>query len=129
MNIVRDFFQELIPPGIEPVVFAVQFFFAVVAASIVLAQDVSSRNELSSRSPSKFDLWFFIKDNFLRVVAGAGVMWMLLYFTDLFIPSDSPKMFRYLASAIVGAFSDFIWKRALRWAKSTISKKFEKAGQ
>lgn len=123
MEILSAFIRELVPEGVTPMQFAVQFFFAIVAATVILVSDVLNRDKQGTRKPVQWDWAFFARDNFLRVVAGAGMIWLLLYFTDLLIPTDSSKMLRYLAGAVVGAFSDYIWSRSLKYIKQRINKK------
>lgn len=120
MEQLEQFLIEFIPPGIAPYIFAVQFSFACIGATLILLNDLRSRDKKSTRSPEKFNLVFFLWDNLPRVALGAFSMWALIYFADMFLPDQSSNQMRYLVSMLIGAFSDLIFSRVIKYAKTTV---------
>lgn len=128
MNFLLEFIGYLKPEDVPAALFLAQFIFAIAGATVRLVMDVKGRVKSSTDSPRTFNLGFFIKDNALRIIAGAFVMYLGLYFVSLFLPQSTNPMFRMLASVVVGAFGDIIWRAFEKWAKAkikTISESFK----
>lgn len=126
MDQLLKFLIEFIPQGIEPHIFAAQFVFACIGATLILLNDLKNRDKGSKRSPERFNIGFFLYDNLLRVAFGALVMWALLYFSALVIPEDSSNQMRYLVAAVIGAFSDLIFSRLIKATKTAVLVQIEK---
>lgn len=119
-----DFIFELIgylkPDGVPAALFLAQFIFAIGGATVRLVYDVSGRVRSKVGSPREFNFGYFLRDNALRIVAGAFVMYGGLYFISLFLPTTTGPTLRMLASVVVGAFGDIIWRYFEKWAKAKL---------
>ncbi|MCF8460486.1 MAG: hypothetical protein K9G46_07160 [Flavobacteriales bacterium] len=120
MQFLLEFIGYLKPADVPAALFLAQFIFAIGGATVRLVYDVAGRVKSSTQSPRAFHLGFFLKDNALRIIAGFWVMYGGLFFIDLFIPTDTNPMLRMLASVVVGAFGDIIWRLFEKWAKGKL---------
>jgi len=113
---VVEFLRYLVPEDVPAALFIMQYVFAIGSATVRLAHDVQTRDVGSRRSPVRFSLVFFVRDNWLRIVAGALVMYYGIYFAGLFIPVEAATSLHLGMAVVVGATSDILWRRFERWA-------------
>lgn len=123
---MSEFLSYLTPEGQPIAQFAALLVFAFVSATIMLARDARGRTVSSARSPRAWSSWFFITDNFLRVVGGAPVIYFGVYFITLVIPAGSTNVVYFAAAVVVGAFGDMLWREFEKWARDSIKKLFSK---
>jgi NAD/NADP transhydrogenase beta subunit len=120
MDFFFQFFGYLKPNGIPAALFAAQFIFAIMGATVRLVMDVANGVKNSADSPDTFHLGYFVRNNSLRIVAGAFVIYGGVYFSDLMLPTDTNEQLRMLAAVVVGAFGDVVWRAFEKWAKGKI---------
>lgn len=117
---VMDILPYLVPKGVPVELFVMQFLFAIGAATVRLAHDVSTRDVNSRRSPVAFSMGFFVRDNALRLIAGALVIYYGIYFITLFIPVDAANALHLGMAVVVGATSDILWRKFEKWSHKFI---------
>lgn len=125
MEQILELLGYMKPEGVTLALFAAQFVFAAIGATVRLAYDAAKRNPDSTRTPHDFSLSFFAKDNAFRVLVGAPSMYLMLYFLDYFISAETPRLLLGF-SAVVGIYSDMIVRtldKGLRSKIKTISER------
>lgn len=119
-----DFFNVLIGPG-GPGYFFGYIVIAFICAGAIILYDISTRDAGSSRTPLKFNLWFWVADNLARVMANLLLIPIAIRLCYEYV---SPTWMLFLAAGI-GFGIDGLGMVAKRFGLLTTNKLAERINE